>query len=222
MNKVTIVTPPDDILQDGVRVLTYDLNSTQNDIVSQAIRDVQKDIIVYIAKATDTVQWTLDKKQKCSILILNAESENQTMVGYLAAQPNSYYLGNLKSLKDVNTRELTSIESIKQLMEEQTTYMKNYNRNRGNQNWKAQGEYQKKKFDREPRPQPQGLQVFVREGEDINKALRKLKKKMERANILQEIRERQFYQKPSEKRRKAKKAGIARWKKKQRENELSR
>lgn len=118
MNKVTIVTPPDDILQDGVRVLTYDLNSTQNDIVSQAIRDVQKDIIVYIAKATDTVQWTLDKKQKCSILILNAESENQTMVGYLAAQPNSYYLGNLKSLKDVNTRELTSIESIKQLMEE--------------------------------------------------------------------------------------------------------
>ena len=100
--------------------------------------------------------------------------------------------------------------------------MKNYNRNRGNQNWKQQGEFQKKKYDNSPRPQPQGLQVFVREGEDISKALRKLKKKMERANILQEIRERQFYQKPSEKRRIAKKAGIARWKKKQREAEISR
>lgn len=99
--------------------------------------------------------------------------------------------------------------------------MKNYNRNRGTQNWKARGEYQKKK-DYTPRPKEEGLQVFVRDGEDINKALRKLKKKMERANIMQEIRERQFYQKPSEKRRKAKKAGIARWKKKQREDALSR
>jgi small subunit ribosomal protein S21 len=98
--------------------------------------------------------------------------------------------------------------------------MRNFNRNKGTQNWKAQGEYKKKEF--KPRPQPEGLQVFVREGEDISKALRKLKKKMERANILQELRDRQFYQKPSEKRRKAKKAGIARWKKKQRENELSR
>ena len=114
MNKVTIVTPPDDILLDGIRVLTYDLTSSQNDIVSQAIRDIQKDIIVYIAKSTDDVQWTLDKKQKSSIIIINAESENQTMVGYLVAQPNSFYMGNLKSLKVVNTRELINIESIKQ------------------------------------------------------------------------------------------------------------
>jgi len=40
------------------------------------------------------------------------------MVGYLVAQPNSFYMGNLKSLKGVNTRELNSIDSIKQLMEE--------------------------------------------------------------------------------------------------------
>ena len=118
MNKVTVVTPPDDILQDGVRVLTYDLTPIQNDLVSQAIRDIQNDIIVYIAKSQDDVKWTLDKKQKCSIIIINAESENQTMVGYLAAQPNSYYIGNLRSLKDVNIRELNSIESIKQIMEE--------------------------------------------------------------------------------------------------------
>ena len=222
MNKVTIVTPPDDILLDGTRVLTYDLTSSQNDIVSQAIRDIQKDIIVYIAKSTDDVQWTLDKKQKSSIIIINAESENQTMVGYLVAQPNSFYMGNLKSLKVVNTRELINIESIKQLMEEQTTRMRNFNRNKGSQNWKSKGEYQKKKYDDKPKQQPTGLQVFVREGEDISKALRKLKKKMERANVLMELRERQFYQKPSEKRRKAKKAGIARWKKKQREDALSR
>lgn len=70
---------------------------------------------------------------------------------------------------------------------------------------------------RDNKPAPQGLQVFLREGEDINKALRKLKKKIERAGIMKEMRDRQYYQKPSEKRRKAKKAGIARWKKKQKE-----
>lgn len=100
--------------------------------------------------------------------------------------------------------------------------MRNFNRNKGSQNWKSKGEYQKKKYDDKPKQQPTGLQVFVREGEDISKALRKLKKKMERANVLMELRERQFYQKPSEKRRKAKKAGIARWKKKQREDALNR
>lgn len=116
MNKVTIVTPPDDVLQDGTRVLAYDLTAAQNNTVSQALREVENDVIVYIANSTDDPKWVLDKKQKCSILIFNAESENQTMVGYFAAQPNSYYLGNLLSLKDVNIRELNNIESIIKLI----------------------------------------------------------------------------------------------------------
>jgi small subunit ribosomal protein S21 len=62
----------------------------------------------------------------------------------------------------------------------------------------------------------------VRDGEDISKALRKLKKKVEAAGILKDLRDKQFYEKPSEKRRKAKKAGIARWKKKQKELDFSR
>ena len=99
--------------------------------------------------------------------------------------------------------------------------MQGYNRNRPRNNYSNFNNY-----DRKPRennkPQPQGLQVFVRDGEDINKALRKLKKKIERAGIIKEIRDRQYYEKPSEKRRKAKKAGIARWKKRQRELELNR
>ena len=59
-----------------------------------------------------------------------------------------------------------------------------------------------------------GLYVEVRNG-DFNYALRKFKKKVQEAGIIQEIRERQHYVKPSEKRAKAKAAGIARWKKKQ-------
>ena len=101
--------------------------------------------------------------------------------------------------------------------------MQGYNRNRQSTGYKNFGNDDKKsKFHKDSHNQPQGLQVFVRDGEDINKALRKLKKKVEAAGVLKEIRDRQFYQKPSEKRRIAKKAGIARWKKRQRELEISR
>ena len=62
----------------------------------------------------------------------------------------------------------------------------------------------------------EGLTVTVRNG-DFNGALRKFKKKVQEAGIIQEYRERQHYEKPSLKRAKAKAAGIARWKKKQRE-----
>lgn len=64
-------------------------------------------------------------------------------------------------------------------------------------------------------PQIGGVHVEVRNG-DFNKALRKFKKKVQEAGIIQEIRDRKEFVKPSEKRAKAKAAGIARWKKKQR------
>jgi len=58
-----------------------------------------------------------------------------------------------------------------------------------------------------------GLYVEVRNN-DINWALRKFKKKVQEDGVLQEYKERQFYTKPSEKRKKAKAAGRARWLKK--------
>ena len=56
----------------------------------------------------------------------------------------------------------------------------------------------------------EGLKVEVRNG-DFNGAMRKFKKKVQEAGIIQELRERQEYVKPSERRRKAKAAGRARW-----------
>ena len=64
-----------------------------------------------------------------------------------------------------------------------------------------------------------GLTVEVRNG-DFNGALRRFKKKVQEANIIQDYRERQEYVKPSEIRKKAKAAGRARWLKKQRKMEL--
>jgi len=55
-----------------------------------------------------------------------------------------------------------------------------------------------------------GIAVVVRNG-NVEAALRKFKKKVQEEGIIQEVRNRQEYVKPSEKRRKAKAASRARW-----------
>jgi len=57
-----------------------------------------------------------------------------------------------------------------------------------------------------------GTRIEVRDG-NVEKALRKLKKKVQRSNILQDVRDRQHYEKPSTKRQKAKAAAKRRWEK---------
>jgi len=59
-----------------------------------------------------------------------------------------------------------------------------------------------------------GRTVFVRDGDDINKCLRKLKKKMEESKVLEEVRNRQAYEKPSAQRKKAQASAKARHRKK--------
>lgn len=59
------------------------------------------------------------------------------------------------------------------------------------------------------------MEVIVRNG-NVEKALRVLKNKQKKDGTMQELKERQYYSKPSEKKREAKKRGIARRKKEQR------
>ena len=65
----------------------------------------------------------------------------------------------------------------------------------------------------------QGLAVTVRNG-NLEKALRIFKKKVRNSGMLQELREREYYTKPSEKRKLAKARGRKRWLKKLAKMEL--
>ena len=58
-----------------------------------------------------------------------------------------------------------------------------------------------------------GLKVWVQHN-DVDRALRKLKKKVANAGIVRELKEREYYEKPSERRRKQKARAIKRWEKK--------
>ena len=65
-----------------------------------------------------------------------------------------------------------------------------------------------------------GRTVNLRDGDDVNKALRKLKKKVEESKILEEVRKREAYEKPSAQRKRAKASAKARWRKKLQKEQL--
>ena len=70
-------------------------------------------------------------------------------------------------------------------------------------------------------PKPDGLQVFVKNN-DVQKALRKLKRMVKDTNLMEDLKNKQYFRKPSEIKREKKKAGRARWLKNRREQKLSR
>jgi len=68
------------------------------------------------------------------------------------------------------------------------------------------------KFNHKKDIEKTGMQVEVRNN-DVNRALRKLKKKLADDGLMQELRQREFYESKGTKRRKAKEAAIRRYKK---------
>jgi len=71
-----------------------------------------------------------------------------------------------------------------------------------------------------PEKQIKGATVNVRENENINQALRRFKKKVEECGILETLRKKEFYEKPTTTRKRKSGAARARWLKKQRDQQL--
>ena len=107
-NKITLITPPDDIFDDALRVLLVDLTQEQSQLVSDSLNsiDISVDIIAYVWNTDNTIEWLIDKKHKSQLVIFNAESDNAELVGYLAAQVNSHYMGTLRSIGITNRRAI--------------------------------------------------------------------------------------------------------------------
>lgn len=65
-----------------------------------------------------------------------------------------------------------------------------------------------------------GSTVFLREGEDVNRALKKLKNKVEDGGKLKDLQKKEFYEKPTTTRKRKASAARARWAKKLRDQQL--
>lgn len=60
------------------------------------------------------------------------------------------------------------------------------------------------------------LEVIVQEGENLERALRKFKRKVQRSGLYSELRKRRFYEKPSAQRKRKREAAIRRERRRQR------
>jgi len=67
---------------------------------------------------------------------------------------------------------------------------------------------------------PKGTGISVRDGENINQALRRFKRKVEDAKTLDTLRAKEFYEKPTTAKKRAKGAARARWLKKLEKEQL--
>ena len=65
-----------------------------------------------------------------------------------------------------------------------------------------------------------GTTVFVKEHEPIDRALRRFKNKVEDSNLLKELKQREYYEKPKDERKRKKGAARARFLKKQSQQRL--
>jgi hypothetical protein len=125
-DKILVVTPPDDTLINGIRILHVELNEEQSMIVSSALMNsnTQHTVVNYVWKMGDSVEWLMDKVIKSDFILFNADSPNngatELIIGYIAAQPNSYYFGNLRDLNLVNKSVIYNSDQIINILENHT------------------------------------------------------------------------------------------------------
>jgi hypothetical protein len=128
-NQITLVSPPDDVLLDANRIILVDLDQDQTQLVSEALLTFESipPTVLYVWKMGNSVEWLLDKKSKVDLIIFNANSGPngavELIIGYMAAQSNSFYLGDLKDLSKANPRAIYDINSLKEIL---TKNFKNY------------------------------------------------------------------------------------------------
>lgn len=118
-DRVLLVSPPDDVFEDALRILLIDLTKDQSDLFSQSLLSKKNipNTVIYSWSLTDDSNWLFDKSLKSNLVIFNADSENQTLVGYFAGKRNSCYFGNLKTLHIINKSAIYDVHQCGELLE---------------------------------------------------------------------------------------------------------
>lgn len=117
-DKVVLVTYPDDVLDDAVRILLVDLTEDQSNIVSQSLTELASIplVVAYSWKIGDSIEWLIDKTHKSQLIIFNADSDDLTLVGYYAGKLNSFYFGDIGQMKIVNRSAIFDVVQTKEIL----------------------------------------------------------------------------------------------------------
>jgi hypothetical protein len=127
-DKILLVTEPDDSLLEGIRIFLFDLDPEQYAIFSLSILDFDSVplTVVYNSSVSTNTTWIIDKILKSDLIVFNANSLNQQIVGYLSAKPESYYFGELRELSLINNSKIFDQHQLKDILEKKFNSNVNY------------------------------------------------------------------------------------------------
>lgn len=117
--KILIVTPPDDTLLQGTRLLHVNLDENQSSVVSAALLNWTRldNVINYVWHQGQPMDWLFSAVIKSHLIIFNADhTQCDLLNGYLAALSKSFYFGNLKHLHMVNDHVILDSDQVTQLV----------------------------------------------------------------------------------------------------------
>ena len=126
-NKLILVTPPDDISTDGLRILLVGIQQERTNLISSALTQLPSipNTVLYLWNTGNDIEWLLDKKRKSHLIIFDVDNLPGELVGYLAAQINSYYFGHIRELGIINNNSILDVNQCYELLENTiTTYEK--------------------------------------------------------------------------------------------------
>jgi len=121
-DRILVITPPDDSLLDSIRITHVQLNLDQGSVVSAALLKVESahTVVNYVWKMGDRVDWLLEKVAKSHLVFFNADTDSngaiELILGWIAAQPQSYYFGTLRDLHHANDRVIYTVDDVVNLL----------------------------------------------------------------------------------------------------------
>jgi hypothetical protein len=117
-SQITLVSPPDDVYHTAVRILLVDLDQDQTQVISESLLKISDvpNVILYVWNNDNEISWLFDKHLKSDLIVFNADSIKQEVIGFMAAQTNSCYFGTLKDLSIVNNKAIYNIEMFTDIL----------------------------------------------------------------------------------------------------------
>ena len=113
-SKIFVITDPDDVEYDALRIVAVDLAPEQSHSLSEVLKTIQidKDINLYVYSNSDDVAWLIDKSNKADYIFANPQSDDQQIVGYIASKRQSHFFGETKITKSLNKTPILCQEQI--------------------------------------------------------------------------------------------------------------
>ena len=117
-SKIVLITAPDDVEYDALKIAAVDLAPEQSESLSQVVKnlDIDRDINLYVYNLWDDLKWIIDKSSKADIVFANAGSDNQQLLGFLASKRHTHLFGESALGKALNKEPVFSQQQLEHIL----------------------------------------------------------------------------------------------------------